>query len=225
MWTLQDGMFTWDWVVGQGTLYDGQRLINLWGTGGTPYVHRILLPATVRGANFYTMGAVLYNCTTGYFSTRLLGGNDPPITVEREDVTLEEILRSALRDDPADANFKLQPATNEIIVCRFVADVDSATADGAVFMLYTSNDKRRYPLPSGLPCEQYANMATIIQSAISVVDQAAFDTTTVYEMMLEICDAATWGTSFYDYWTTPGRSLPENVKYYYNEIFSPPSIP
>ena len=221
-WTLPGGVFPWDHVVTAGTLHDGTKLVNLWGTDGTPYVHRLLLPTTLRGANFYTMGAVVYDTTSNTFSTRLLGGNNPPVTIEKDDVTLADIERAALREDPADADFKVQPTAVEVLIGRFLADVESATEDGIRFTLHTSVAPRRFPLPSGLPCEAYADLAVLVQSQLSLTDQASYDTTTVYGIMLEICDAATWGTSFYDYWTAPGRTLPDNVKYYYNALFSPP---
>ena len=224
VWTLPDGIFPGDWVVSIGALHDGDKSVNLWASMQVPYVYRVVLPTSLRGANCYAMGAIVYDCNTGVMSTRLLGGT-PPITIEKGDITLERMLRAALREDPQDTDFKVTETADEILVARMLIDVESATAAGAVFTLHTSNGKRRHPLPSGIPCEQYADMAVLVQKAIRVVDQASFDTTTVYELMLNICDAATWGTSFYDYWITPGRSLPSNTKHYYNALFAPPYIP
>ena len=224
-WTLPAGMFPDDWIVSKGTLHNGQKLINMQGANGSPYIHRIQLPSTLRGANFYTAGAVVYNRTSASIVTNLLGGNTPPVMIEKDDVTLYQMLISTLGDNPLDTEFKVQPTSNEILIGRFLADVSSATDEGITSTLYTSGHKRWYPVPSGLPCENYNDLAVLIDSAINTVEQTAFGTTSVYDLMLEICDAGTWGTSFYDYWTTPGRSLPSNVKYYYNELFSPPTIP
>lgn len=212
-----------DWVVSRGSLFDGTQVRNIEPADGTEYVYALTLPPGIEGANFIAIGAVLYEVSTGSFVTKMLGQSGSVVrTIEKTNISTTDILNAALGENPLDDDLRVQPTATQVLIGRFVLDVELIDGDASDYEIFGSSARDRYPLPSGIPYHSYAELAVKVDLAMGITAQSSFDTTLAYNVLGPVVSAAVWGTSFYDYWTTPGRVLPTNVKYYYNQIWTPP---
>lgn len=213
-----------EWVVTRGALFDGTQLRNVEPTDELEFVYTLALPSGLRGANFIGIGAVLYETATGQFVTRMLGqsGYTGVIrTIEKTNVAVTDVLTAAFGENPQDDDLRVQPTATQIVIGRFVLDAELISDDVADYEIHASSARDRHPLPSGLPCASYSRFAKLLTDAMGTTSDPTFDSTLAYNLLGPVVEAAAWGGSFYDYWTTPGRSLPTNVKYYYNQLWDP----
>jgi len=211
------------WIVTRGALFDGTQVRNIEPTDGTEYVYALSLPSGLEGANFIAIGAIVYETSTGAFMTKMLGQSGSVVrTMEKTNVSVQDILEAALGENPKDDDLRVQPTATQILIGRFVLDAELIDGDTSDYEIFGSSSRDRYPLPSGIPYRAYAELAVEIDTAMGITAEASFDTTMAFNVLTPVVNAAVWGTSFYDYWTTPGRVLQTNVKYYYNQIWTPP---
>lgn len=213
-----------DWVVTRGALFDGTQIRNLEPLDGVEYVYKLALPSGMAGANFLAPGAIVYDTSTAAFRTRMLGQSGYTSvfrTIEKTNVSTSEIVEAALGENPQDDDLHVQPTATQIVIGRFVVDVELMGGGESDYVIVGSSARDRYPLPSGIPHPSYAQFAVDIDTAMGITDDPTFDATIAYNVLLPIVNAAVWGGSFYGYWTAGGRVLPTNVKYYYNQLWDP----
>jgi len=215
-----------DWVVTRGNIFDGTNIINIEPSEGHAYVYKLAPYITDQMQNYLIPGIVLYSTTNNTFKTVLSGQttiNHPVIAVEKTGINKEQTIQNALNYKYFNDDFRLSTTNTEIEICRFIIDVNSAND----YEIHVLNHRALYPFIYGQPRSTFMVFAQKIYNNIynAIVD--GYDSNLVYSMMYYIVNADIWGSgtnAFYTYWTTGGRILPTNVKYYYNILFTPPIL-
>ena len=212
-----------DWVITRGNIFDGIRIINIEPSEGVVYAYKISPIITEKMINFLIPGAVFYSTSTHSFRTVLSGQvnvNYPVVAIEKTGITSKNFINSFSSYKYFNNLFKVDRLTNDINICNFFVDVSDLNNYG----IYILNNKDLYPFTFGQPYYKFMIFAKKINDYISEAIIDGYDSSIIYNLMYYIVNASVWGvgaTPFYTYWTTGGRSLPSNVKYYYNILFTP----
>lgn len=213
-----------DWVITRGNLYNGAKIINIEPPTGQSYVYKIVPYITNQMENYLIPGSVLYSTISSSFRTVLLGQtniNYPVIAVEKTGIDKAKFINSGLCYKYFDSDFRLSVSSSDIEICRFMVDVNTID-DYEISIL---NHRDLYPFIYGQPYSTFYIFAEEIYKNIKSAIISGYDSELVYNTLYYIINANIWGNgtnAFYTYWTTGGRSLPSNVKYYYNILFTPP---
>lgn len=221
--SLTEGENAEDWVITRGNIFDGTRIINIEPSEGVSYVYKISPIITEKMVNFLIPGAVFYSTTTHSFRTILSGQvniNYPVVAIEKTGISQQIFIDSFCNYKYFNNIFKIDRNTNDINLCNFLVDVNSIND----YNIYILNNKDLYPFIFGQPYYKFMYFSKKINDYISDAIIDGYDSSIIYNLMYYIVNAAVWGsgaTPFYTYWTTGGRVLPSNVKYYYNILFTP----
>ena len=213
-----------DWVVTRGNVFNGTKIVNIEPIDGQLYAYKIAPHLTDEMVDLLIPGAVFYNVLTNNFETALLGQRTtayPVRAINKEGVDTVNMIASALSDKYYDNDFWIATPANRILVSRFILDVNNKND----YELYNMDKKDLYPFSKGQPYYNFMFFAMNIYKNIKNILVQGYDSILVNSLMYNIVYAAVWGAgtnAFYTYWTTGGRSLPINVKYYYNTLFTPP---
>ena len=199
----------------------------------TPVVSKLLIINVVvflvslylpeKMVNFLIPGAVFYSTTSHSFRTVLSGQvnvNYPVIAIEKTGITAQNFINLFSNYKYFNNIFKIDRNANDINICNFLIDVNGIND----YNIYILNNKDLYPFTFGQPYYKFMIFSKKINDYISEAVVNGYDSSIIYNLMYYIVNAAIWGTGatpFYTYWTTGGRSLPTNVKYYYNILFTP----
>jgi len=212
-----------DWVVTRGNIFDGTKIINIEPLGGQLYAYKVAPYLTDDMVDLLIPGAIFYNVASDAFETTLLGQlttSYPVRAINKEGVDTTSIIQAALSDKYYNSDFWVATPTNRILVSRFILDVNNKND----YEFYSVNKKDLYPFSEGQPYYNFMFFAMNVYKNIKNILVQGYDSSLVNLLMYNIVNAAVWGmgaTPFYTYWTTGGRSLPSNVKYYYNLLFTP----
>jgi len=210
------------WVVSSGTLFDGIVVRNIYPTMYYSCAYKLILPSGLVGANCYAIGSIFYG--SGSFTTRMLGqtyASDPCRLIEKSGVELIDILKYVEGLNVQDTDFVVTQNSGEILIGKFIIDIEEISETTSSYTIYGSSFKDWYPIISGLPGISYEYLPVVINNFAGAIFDPLFDSTIAYILLAPVVSFAVWGGSFYTYWTTGGRVLPSNIKYYYNQIYDP----
>lgn len=212
-----------DWVITRGNIFDGNEIINIEPIEGNAYVYKINPYITQQMKNFLVPGCVLYSTVTKSFRTTLSGQVDfnyPVIAVEKTGINKTDFMLRALDYKYFNSVFITDKLSEDIRVCRFILDIN----DVDDYYIQILNERELYPFVYGQPYYSFMFFANNIYEYIASGLQSGYDSNLLYNLFYYIINAEIWGTgtnAFYIYWTSEGRVLPFNVKYYYNILFDP----
>jgi len=212
-----------DWVITRGNIYDGNKIINIEPLDSQVYVYKIAPYITSEMQNYLIPGVVYYSTTNHNFNTFLAGQTTisyPIQGVEKTGINKENFIQNALNYKCFNNMFDTTLSSTNIKVCRFIVDVN----DIDDYEISVLNQRNLYPFIYGQPYYSYMNFSAQIYNYIKIGLASGYDSNVVLSLFYYIVNAAVWGTgtnAFYTYWTTGGRVLPTNVKYYYNILFDP----
>ncbi len=170
--------------------------------------------------NYLIPGAVFYSTSANIFSTYLSGqvnSNYPVIAIEKTGINKDKFVEK-IDYKYFNNSFNITPGLNDIIICRFILDV----IDINNYEINVLDFKNLYPYIYGQPYYSFMEFSAKIYNYIKKAIIDGYDNEVVYDMLYYIVNADVWGTgpnAFYNYWLT--RNLPSNVKYYYNNLFTP----
>lgn len=209
-----------DWVITRGNIYNGTKIINIDPPEGKLYVYKIQPYITDQMENYLIPGAVFYSTSANIFSTYLSGqvnSNYPVIAIEKTGINKDKFVEK-IDYKYFNNSFNITPGLNDIIICRFILDV----IDINNYEINVLDFKNLYPYIYGQPYYSFMEFSAKIYNYIKKAIIDGYDNEVVYDMLYYIVNADVWGTgpnAFYNYWLT--RNLPSNVKYYYNNLFTP----
>lgn len=213
----------WDTVVTRGNLFDGTRILNFEPPLGSSYVHRVSLPSGLTASDCYAFGGVYYRTDTDVFQTLLLGQTEAhhqPVLLDRESYGLDRVLELGLSRAEGDSQFQMASPTGAVLLGRIVVDVDEVEGGVGTYTIHAKSERGVYPFSAGQPVAGFIGFGADLGGALSGAEEVGYDAALVYPLLDQIVRAALWGTSFHDYWVARG-DLPDNVKHYYNAIYTP----
>ena len=210
-----------DWIITRGNIFHNNKIINIEPEHNKPYSYKIHPHITEKMESYLIPGTVLYSTITDLFRTTLMGQqtiNHPINGIEKNGMDINKLIQ--LNYKYFTECFRETISGNDVLICRFIVDVSSIDS----YELYVLNSKDTYPFIYGQPYQSFMIFAQNIYNCIEQVLEDGYDSDLIYNLMYYIVNAETWGigtNAFYTYWTTGGRTLPPNVKYYYNILFTP----
>ena len=214
-----------DWVVTRGSLWDGEEVVNIDVQSAELYAFRLSIPDSLSNAReCFAMGSVLYDINEKQILASFVGQESlegPAALVLASDVDAEDLVKRALgegfTDDP------LRISSSSIRLGDFVMEIVDASATPPLVTIYGRSNRKVFPFPAGQPNPDAMAFAASAMTNLQLATTAGFDVNLVSWLMVPVVSAALWGRGgFYGFWTQVGRSCPDNVKHYYNAIFSPP---
>lgn len=208
-----------DWVITRGTLFDGTSIKNIEPLSDKVYAYKINPIINASMVDFLIPGYVVYSNLDNTFHTHLNGqvnSNYPVNAVLKTGIDSTSYAQNLASYDYFNAITENITIT-EILICRFILEV-IGTNDYTLTIL---NDRNLYSFQYGQPYFTFLNFAYNTFKCIRDALTTGYDVTIVQELVYYIVNAEIWEPDFATYWTTGGRTLPDNVKYYYNEIFEP----
>ncbi len=212
-----------DWVITRGNIFDGNKIINIEPLDNQVYVYKISPYITEEMENYLIPGVVYYSTINHTFYTFLAGQtniNYPIQGIEKTGINKENFINNALNYKYFNSMFDIVLPSTNIKICRFILDVNNINN----YEIFVLKERNLYPFIYGQPYYSYMNFSAQIYNYIKRGLESGYDSNVVENLFYYIVNAGVWGTeanAFYTYWTTGGRVLPDNVKYYYNILFDP----